>query len=50
MNIRHLAILSATAVAFLSLSDAAQAGGPGGLCSNRHNVSTVLRAGCAGKI
>jgi hypothetical protein len=37
MNIKHLSILSATAVALLSLSGAAQAddhGGHGGLCSN----------------
>ena len=34
MKIKHLSILSATAVALLSLSGAAQAGGPGGLCSN----------------
>ncbi|MFM0277069.1 hypothetical protein SAMN05444172_5173 [Burkholderia sp. GAS332] len=37
MKIKHLSMLSATAVALLSLSGAAQAGGPGGpggLCSN----------------
>ena len=37
VKIKHLSILSATAVALLSLSGAAQAGGPGspgGLCSN----------------
>ena len=34
MKIKHLSILSATAVALLSLSGAAQAGGPGGACSN----------------
>jgi len=34
MKIKHLSILSATAVALLSLSGAAQAGGPGELCSN----------------
>jgi uncharacterized protein YbaA (DUF1428 family) len=34
MKIKHLSILSATAVALLSLSGAAQAGGPGGVCSN----------------
>jgi hypothetical protein len=37
MKIRHSSILSVTAVALLSLSDAAQAGdhdGHGGLCSN----------------
>jgi hypothetical protein len=34
MKIRHLSILSATAVALLSLSGAAQADGHGGLCSN----------------
>jgi hypothetical protein len=34
MKIKQLSILTATAVALLSLSGAAQAGGPGGLCSN----------------
>jgi len=34
MKIKHLSILSATTVALLSLSGAAQAGGPGGFCSN----------------
>ena len=34
MKIRHLSILSATAVALLLLSGAAQAGGHDGLCSN----------------
>jgi hypothetical protein len=40
VNIKHFSILSATAIALLSLSGAAQAGGPGGpgrpggLCSN----------------
>ena len=37
MKIKHLSILSATAIALLSLSGTAQAGGPGGpggLCSN----------------
>ena len=34
MKIKHFSILSATAVALLSLSGAAQAGSSGGLCSN----------------
>ena len=34
MKIKHLGILSAATVALLSLSGAAQAGGPGGFCSN----------------